>query len=621
MAKQQKKISLYDDDLRANTISDFDGIEDYLEDSSSEEYEKTVNYLKQNGIIDIKAVNEQIFDFIGAPDFVIKVLTKPDYHQLFDEGPFKESIIRSLEKMNDNEKQFEAIYEAFNSSEFTINKHAKRPERGSDIEDADIIIMDMMMGDELDGNPENLASYLVDFYQSKDKLPIIFLISSRDDLDEEKALIRECTKLSSLAFSIMKKNELSKVSLTLLYNQMCEAQPSANLLNNLTKAFEESIENAKHEISRAIWNIDYSYIQQMHAITSNDNSPFREHLLSTFGNGLLYQLENSTDLNSRIEVLDKHLTDNKKKFSTHSNDSEVIMHNLEASINFTGFDTEDIQLSFDRIQDVSEAENEEIRKLLPFGLVSVKGDVTKDGKVLVHCTQQCDLSRNVITSGVNIVFAEGSLLQRPLKQPGFVSIPVHTNMAGDGERLWLIIDGKKVVAGPLAEMVEKLKNENYKPIGIARDHVVREVRSFFFHSMSRLEEVVKIGHNRPFTARVIEYSNDQNHNETLFGGSDTPKELLFCEFPKASRKSSYHFIEQNHVEFIDWLYHNFPEATAGLEYERVDEFLKNELPGLGKPPSQLGDLRFCLCSKGVDPLNYVIQQHPKLVVFEEVNET
>lgn len=620
MAEQSIKISLYDDDLREYTISDFDGIENYLEDSSSEEYDKTIHYLKENEIFDIDADREQVSEFIASPDFVTNVLIKPNYHQLF-EGSFRESLGNSLRKIHDDERQFKAIYETFNSDEFTINKYSKRPERGSDIEDTDIIIMDMMMGDELDIEPTKLASYLVDFYQSKAKLPIIFLISSRDELDEEKALIRECTKLSSLAFSIMKKDEISEVSLTLLYNQMRDAQPSANLLNNLTKAFETSIENAKHEISKSIWNIDYSYIQQMHAITSNDNSPFREHLLSTFGSGLLYQLEKSAGLNSEIEFLDRHLTDNTKKFSTHSNDSEVIMHNLEASLNFTGFDTEDIRLSFDAIQDISTSEDEEIRKLLPFGLVSVKGDVTKDGKVLVHCTQQCDLSRNVIKSGVNIVFAEGSLLQRPSKQPGCVSIPVHTDMLGDGERLWLIIDGKKVVAGPLAEMVEKLKNENYKPIGIARDHVVREVRSFFFHSMSRLEEVVKIGHNRPFIAKVIEYSNDQAHKETHFGGGEMPKELLFCEFPKANGKKSYHFIEQNHVEFIDWLYRKFPETLADLEYERIDEFLKNELPDLDKKPNKLANLRFCLCSKDVDPLKYVIQQCPNLVVFEEVNET
>ncbi|HGF7231872.1 TPA: hypothetical protein AB5E19_003560, partial [Vibrio cholerae] len=299
-------------------------------------------------------------------------------------------------------KAFQPFLECFSDQQkFTVEKRNERPINASELENFDIIIMDMLMGDVYDDDPQRFAHYLGELF-SEEKTPGIFLISSRDELEGLKKTFRKEAKISSLSFSILnKEKDLNSPSaltqIQLAYSQMCEVGNASLAIRGLSKALEAAISESTNTLLEQLWSLDYPYIHQMYACTANENVPFRDHLLSVLTNKLKFSLESNHELSVKVGNLENNLKANDEKHCSYSKESPIAMHDFEASSYFSGARLSLERLSSSLLGEISD-NPEEIPYRVPFGLLLAKANSVDDYKkivfedgadVLINCTQQC----------------------------------------------------------------------------------------------------------------------------------------------------------------------------------------------------------------------------------------
>ncbi|WP_253664580.1 hypothetical protein [Vibrio sp. Y20_XG_PY13] len=594
-----KNIIIIDDDIFTK-FSDLPHCEFFklLSDEDSEEFKNTHEYLiqtKGNEYSDI----EKAIDFIQSNRFIEETFLDTGYAELFNTEDHTKTLFEQAEmEIKDRSKAFQPFLDCFSDNQkFTVNKRNDRPVNARDLKGYDIIIMDMYMGDDYDNDTEGFAKYLGEIF-SENNTPGIFLISSRDELEDLKKTFRKEAKISSLSFSILNKEiDLSKPSastqIQLAYSQMCKVGNASLAIRELSKALESAISDSTSTLLEQLWSLDYPYIHQMHACTSNENVPFTDHLLSVLSNKLQFSLESNKHLIDKVENLERNIQSNNEKYCSYSKESPIAMHDFEASSYFTGtrFSLQSISLRL-----LSEINNNptEIPYKIPFGLVLVKANykneqepiIFEDGAdVLLNCTQQCDLSRNIIKNGINLILIQGKLSRTPSQDR--YSLPLPTDLDSENQRWWINIDERKIVAKPLYELIRYLAFNSYTPISTARESVVRQIRALAFDNMSRNEASVKSGHNDLFSVKLIKHKVGSEYEVIKYKDSlDQDKPVLLYKFPDGTKSKTYHLLDQEHVEVISWVNSHCPEISKKLsEIEGKDDLeaiFKNKLPRLGK---------------------------------------
>ncbi|ASG02723.1 hypothetical protein [Vibrio anguillarum] len=629
-----KNIIIIDDDIFTK-VSDLPHCDFFklISDEDSDEFKKTKEYLTQTEDEEYSDI-EKAIEFIQSNLFIEKTFLDTAYAELFNTEEQTNTLFEQAKsEVTSRTKAFQPFLECFSDQQkFTVEKRNKRPVNASDLQDYDIIIMDMYMDDDYDNDVKSFARYLGEIF-SENNTPGIFLISSRDELEDLKKTFRKEAKISSLSFSILNKEiDLSKPSastqIQLAYSQMCEVGNASLAIRELSKALESAISDSTNTLLEQLWSLDYPYIHQMHACTSNENVPFTDHLLSVLTNKLQFSLEANQLLSEKVGELENNIKANNEKYCSYSKESPIAMHDFEASSYFTG-----AKLSLQSLPSglLGELSNNpaEIPYRMPFGLVLVKASSVdeqnkmafKDGAdVLLNCTQQCDLSRNIIKDGINLILVQGKLSKAPSSDN--YSLPLPTALDSLNQRWWINIDEKKIVAKPLYELIRFLVSSSYAPISIARESVVRQIRSLAFDNMSRNETSVKAGHNDLFSIKIIKYNKSGEHDVVEYmDSSNQLKTVLLYKFPDGTRPQTYHLLDQEHVEVINWINSHYPEITTKLsetsDHDNLESVFKNKLPKLGKK-SSISVVNFFVSEEQKVVEKAVTQQIPFAIQFSMI---
>lgn len=243
----------------------------------------------------------------------------------------------------------------------------------------------------------------------------------------------------------------------------------------------------------------------------------------------------------------------------------------------------------------------EIVNILPFGLVLVKGDASIGSRALIHCTQQCDLSRNIIKNNINLIFVEGKLLDFPNKE---FCIPLPTSVSTAKKRLWLEVDSKKVLAWPLSGMLGYIVENKFRSLSIVRPDVVRQIRSNLFQQMSRKEESVKTGHNTSFGVTIAVYKNEATPTVSKYKDDKDVSKILLYQFPDGnSKEKTYHFLDHSHIDVMQWAYSHSDGLLSNLSFKDFESILRFKLPKM-KKTYVVGKVVFILCENETDISKY-----------------
>lgn len=583
-----KKIIIMDDDIYPK-ISDLPSCQffDRLKDEDSDEFAITKQYLEDKNIITSTSGIEGVIEHIHSEELLSNTIQDSDYISLFTDL-FKDELEEATSIVEQHLSVFSPFIECFNDkNSFSVEKKKYRPANARDLIGYDVIIMDLMMGDDFDNDFMKLAQYLGEIF-TEENHPGIFLISSRDELEEQKKLFRKEVKISSLNFYILNKandlkNRSSLTQIKLAYSQMCQANNASKSIRELSLMLEETMDEAKNALSEQLWTLDYPYLDQMHACTSLENASFSEHFLSILITKLQFNLEANDKLQLSINNLECQLKKTNEKYCSFSKESPNAMHDFEASTYFKGNSLNANFIDYSILNKVK-LDNNLINHTIPFGLLLIKNQSDSnhfyDGNiVLLNCTQQCDLSRNIIRKGINPIFIEGVLSNKP---SGNYPMPLPTNLTPTKKRFWVNIDENKIIAKPFYELCRYLILNEFKPLTIARDSVVRQIRALSFQNMSRNEAPVKAGHNDLFSLKLYEYSRSENIVIDYKKNGSINKSILLYEYPNNTRNKTYHLLDQENVNIIDWLFDSSNNLKSLIQLEKLESILKEKLPKINK---------------------------------------
>lgn len=607
------KVAFLDDDLICPELKQCDdSVSRILNDDTSPEFSITLKYIRDKHPDIASDDIDSVLAFMNSTFFFENVIKNHTYHERFSET-FRAQLVESIELIEGKQKYFQPFLSFFNDhNRFEVTKMTRRPINNSELSDYDVIIMDIMMNDHFDNDFSGLAEYLGGIYAAGG-CSALFLISSRPELDDEKELLRKEAKISSLNFYILKKSvdlvsPSAPIRIELAYEQMLKAKSAGKMLREFSLDFERAISEATENTLKNLWCLDFPYLQQMYMCTQNENVPYSEHLLSTLSYKLLESLEKNITLNTSFCNLKNTLCSSHEKYIGFSNESEISMHNMEAAVHFTGSSVDNIKFEH------AFAKDDDIVHALPFGLIVVKpspnGLIMHDGaQVLINCTQQCDLSRNIIKQGLNLLFVEATLAKSP---NGNYCLPLPTYLDGIKNRWWLIVDDKKVHAKSFYEFVRQFSCMGFKPVVQARASVVRQIREHLLHSISRTEENVKTGHNNLFYVDLISKADSQR-----FAVGGNAQMVLLYEFPSASKgKKTFHLLDQSHVDVVNWVFDKIPNLHERLKVSELESILKNDLPRIDNKIEHK-NITFAIKGKDSQKMNdsFVNGKCPHAIVF------
>ncbi|MEI8596404.1 hypothetical protein [Photobacterium sp. Hal280] len=187
MQDNKKKVIILDDDVfpKYSDVSDCDFYK-RISDEDSKEFLATVEYLERKKIEHLDVHDyEAIIDFIQSTKFIEIALCDDDYLRLFKDES-QESLQQLICQIEQTSIVFRPFFKCFSDEkQFLVERKNRRPLNSNELIGYDVVIMDLMMNDDYDNNFPGLANYLGELYKDGNH-PGIFLISSRDELEEQK---------------------------------------------------------------------------------------------------------------------------------------------------------------------------------------------------------------------------------------------------------------------------------------------------------------------------------------------------------------------------------------------------------------------------------------------------
>ncbi|MFW1678290.1 hypothetical protein ACFVYJ_10995 [Pontibacter sp. JAM-7] len=582
--KDTIKIALLDDNLKPLTINDIQdtNLVDLILTPTTNEHSFVINYSIDNNKTPEGFSSDdpdQVDEFLSSETFYKEVIITRDFQKAASEAhPNLVIDDISIELIQDIEV-FKNIYEAFSDSKYEITQLHERP-RGVDLKGYNLILMDLMMQDEIKST-EEIADYIGEIVKFSDEksFPSFILMSSHPEINENRATIREKAKLSSLGFTILHKSEISNINgdkrLSLISSQMFDNKKISYQLSNLFKCFEKSLSEAWLKTSQNIWNLDAAFLQYIHRNTSHENYAFEDHLLEAICKHHLWHVESCDETIKAIKSLAASFETKKApyaSFQSYSKESPFAAHDLAAKNMFIG----STKSAPHRIES-HKCDDDTLSTYLPFGALLVEGNKLEDGKrCLIHCSQLCDLSRNIFKHDMSLVFIEATIHKNQpytafgKTNPRFV-IPIPSN---NPEELWSAhINLKKVVSRPAKEMIFYLEQNCWYTINYVRADVVRQIRQESFQQLSRIEANVSSSNASNHAKCLIRVKTDKEVNDHWYNSSSNTQQD--AQPINLTKFIDYHLIGPESLELSIWL--NQVLETEGFNHIPKIEEIENSL--------------------------------------------
>ena len=589
----------------------------FLSDTS-DIYNEIEKYLLNNEKISIDSELDSIFEYISENDFFESVLRNREFQSILPEVLSLE-IQRKIKEIDEEQVIFKNIKDAFKDRNPSFEEIKIRPQNPSELEKYDTIFMDVMMGDNHD-SVISVAEYLSKISTNKNPPQKIFLISSRDELNQNKSVIRSIAQISSLNFSILNKQFLQQEGasdyLALLLDNMNKYIEKANSLRDFLISYESAAQKAIENSKQALWNMDFSYLQQLYSQTDIENTPFSQALLGLFVKHHGSLLNSDETIHNKINVIENIFIEHKNnKFPSLSPEQTESIHNIESS-SFLNNLTSPIKITLNEKDTPLNDKN--LSKALPFGaILSNKDELREDCKILLHCTQQCDLSRNILKSDLSLIFIEANLICNELER-NELSFPIYIN--NSQKRWWVNPKPKKIIAKTVNEISTEFQKEEFYLLNTMRESITRQIRAELFYQLSRIEKDIDPGHyiDRA-TVHIQFYDDDTRKNKVDYWFSDKQEteldesqenaiKISISKYFKRkeentqSVKFSYHFLDGFHSNLLLWVRNKIisNNSNATIDLSAIESCLRNKLASTPNQTDQIvkvGDLSIYLATK------------------------
>lgn len=491
-AQEEIKVIVIDDELAGLTsfhlqqmVHNFEGI---LGDCTSPEFEELWALTEElGGLPGAQDYDEEAQrKYLLSDNFVSSVVLNPQF-----ENKVSDSVKGLLAPFLDRAKKVkglrDAIKEAFDSQGSTLEFSPNRPTKPQDLLKYDLIIFDLV----LQGSTapvDELVRYLKSLGDEQPSyLPSIIVMSSRDELIQERKRFSTESNISAAGLMLLPKSEVFKANfgahgIKLSYQQLKRQREIAQHMRVFMSAWTRAQAEAQEKARFTLWNLDAAAMQEIHLSASLDSDPYDGHLSEFLAKEYLWHVESAVDVANAIDKLDECF---KQQLKQGGNVAAIatrfmapfvnpsINRDLVSHFTWSGFslDKNILTKPHDEIlADFSHA--------LPFGAVLAAEEVGDNSDFLVHITQQCDIL------SVARAKKEGFTAKFAVARATEVSdnrVPIHENdevvakglKHGNKEYDLKIVNGN-ILALPAEMLTNYLKEKNFNIVGRLRHEIATQ---------------------------------------------------------------------------------------------------------------------------------------------------
>ncbi len=586
---QNASVVIVDDDLKVPPLSHLSELlPQKLNNENSVDYVSAKEYCVQRGAIAENDDIDSIISYFGSEAFIKKILSSEIPMEIFS-NEVQEELTQGIDAHKQSSMIFDVIKSTFSREDCQLTEFTARPLPASELQLYEFVFMDVMMGREGEvDSVESTAKYISDISAPGQEPPIIILMSSRDQLEVDRHIARKHAHIGPSGLFVIAKDRLlqldGKEYLSLVLNHMRQLKNESKIFRDLCLLCESEIDKAWGLTREALWNMDFNYLQQMHANSFSENQSFSSHLLDLVGHHHLHFLEKADELYQKFLEVEVLFAGAAEKYQSYSREASAAVHKLESSKHCTGIQSIG-RLQFpEGVTEVSQLNDNQINRIVPFGAILCKSTQIEEGMLgLIHITQECDLSRNIIKEQLSLLFIEVEFLSAKNGAHKNGSIPTVI-----GESLWWVsVKKKRLIARPASEMIQLFINEQWCLVAKARPDVTRQFRAETFGQLSRFEAAVRTGHMIYPVKASIKYLINGAAEECSF---DNERILyLSCFTTKQGNKDffSYHLFGDDNYSLSILIMNLLSEKGLhpDITLTQLENKLRNGLPSSTDNPS------------------------------------
>ncbi|GKT00373.1 hypothetical protein AVKW3434_13310 [Acidovorax sp. SUPP3434] len=506
-----KRILVVDDELAGLRREHLNGVNPDFYDVISDVNDPRFEHLRQVGLA-VPSIAElmngdihEVADYFGSDDAVSNLILSDAFAQGAHQD-LRALLNPFIERAARVKKLEVAMREAFPASQFVIEiRSAPRPP-ADDVLLFDALFLDLFL-ENGEANPVvALATYMRSVSQAAagNEIPPIVLMSSHDELEQNRQSFSEKSQISAAGLLILPKQKITSEAfgapgLRLGFDQLTRQRPAAREMRLFMANWLSALDAAKTKASATLWNLDAAAMQQIHFASVSDDDPFDQHLHEMLAREHLVHIEEDASVSASMAKLDcifrELLSADGKAIENRLIAPTSDVHAMRSLISHFTWIGALPPVSFIS-SDVEAAKN--ISHSLPFGSV-LAGPGLKTGSIcLVHITQQCDLNGISRDKDINgcLIFARARARQLqiwekpdPSTRPRLVARNLKFDDGAGPREFDLDIDVGQVLALPLVEVVQRAREQSLRVIGRLRgdiaSHVVADTSNHISRSASQ----------------------------------------------------------------------------------------------------------------------------------------
>ncbi|MCF1252509.1 hypothetical protein LH705_23635 [Pseudomonas putida] len=510
-----------------------------VQDYDEEEQRK---YLLSDNFVTSVVLHEQFLNKIEDPD--VRTWLSP--------------FLKHAEKVD---RLRSALKEAFAGESFTLDFLPSRPAQPSQLLQYDLIVFDLV----LQGSTapvDELISYLKALGESQpDHLPSIIVMSSREELIQERSRFSTESDISAAGLMLLPKWEVFKENfgangIKLSYQQLSRQRDVAQYMRVFMSAWSNALVEAQKRARVTLWNLDAAAMQEIHLSASLDSDPYDGHLSEFMAKEYLWHVEGAREVSDSISKLDSCFKDQLKtggKFPTIATRfmapfvNPAVGRDLVSHFTWSGFAMDRNILSNDK-----EVILANFGQAMPFGAVLAPDVVDENSEFLVHITQQCDIL-NVVRSS-----EQGFTAKFAIAKPEEVTdnrIPVHKNdeivargLTLNGKEYDLKNVNGSILALPVNMLIDYLRAKEFNVVGRLRHEIAMQFLVATANHMTR-PALIKTTRPQVHAVNVYLYGESLPDGE-LLPYTNTEGELLVVGMTK--HNGMYYFSDESSMRIALW---------------------------------------------------------------------
>ncbi|MCQ9377791.1 hypothetical protein [Methyloversatilis sp. XJ19-49] len=508
-----KRILVVDDELAGLRCEHVRGVSPDFYDVISDVNDPRFEYLRQVGLAVVSIAElmdgniNDVAEYFGSDDAVSNLILSDAFAQSAHHE-LKALLNPFVERAARVKKLEAAVREAFPASHFVIEiRSAPRPPP-QDVLLFDGLFLDLFL-ENGEANPvDGLADYMrsVSRAAAGNEIPPIVLMSSHEELEQNRRSFSERSQISAAGLLILPKQKITSEAfgapgLRLSFDQLTRQRPAAREMRQFMANWLNALDEAKKKASATLWNLDASAMQQIHFASVSDDDPFDQHLHELLAREHLVHIEKDASVSSSMSKLDGIFrlllsADGKaieNRLIAPTTDVHA-MRNLISHFTWVG-----ALPSVPFVTSENEAEAaKNISRSLPFGSVLAGPDLKTGSICLVHITQQCDLNGISRDEDINgcLIFARARARELqtwekpdPSTKPRLVARNLKFDDSAGPHEFDLDIEVGQVLALPLVEVVQRAREQSLRVIGRLRcdiaSHVVADTSNHISRSASQ----------------------------------------------------------------------------------------------------------------------------------------